>query len=61
MDILSVSEIKSIDQEQSSEIIKKTENKEDIILIYFDPNNETEEVRKRLNQINDCIIFQVIV
>lgn len=48
MDVLSLNHIKSTDY--------KTTTKDKIILICFDPNNETEGLNKQLDQIIDCVI-----
>jgi hypothetical protein len=44
-------------QGQQSESVNKTENEENIILISFHPNNETKDLKKRLDEINNNVVF----
>jgi tetratricopeptide (TPR) repeat protein len=38
-------------------MVIKTQNKNNIIIIYFDPNNKIDDLKKRLDQVNDDVVF----
>lgn len=50
-------ESKFIDQKQQYQIINEYEDKENIIIICFDPKNQVEHLKQRFNQINHNVIF----
>jgi hypothetical protein len=56
MEISSMNESNLIDKNQQSKMINNTENKENIILICFDPNNQLKDLKKQMNQLNNNIL-----